>query len=121
MLLLCKGGVVDYYFMTDRGIALEIGQRFKKLRLRKNLSQEELANRAMLSISTIKSLEAGKGKLQSMIAVLRELGALDNLDSFLPDIGISPMQLAKMKGVKRQRATGKLGKKKNDKSGDQEW
>lgn len=111
---------MDYYMMTDEGITLEIGQRFKKLRLRKNLTQEELANRAMLSISTVKSLEAGKGKLQSMIAILRELGSLDNLDSFLPDPGISPMQLAKMKGVKRQRATGKLGKKSHS-NGEQEW
>ena len=112
---------MDYYMMTDEGIALAIGDRFKKLRLRKNLTQEELAGRAMLSVSTVKSLEAGKGKLKSMIAMLRELGSLDDLESFLPDPGISPMQLAKTKGVKRQRATGKLGGKKSDKSGDQEW
>ncbi|MGB3225582.1 MAG: helix-turn-helix transcriptional regulator [Desulforhopalus sp.] len=111
---------MDYYMMTDDGITLAIGQRFKKLRLRKNLTQEELASRAMLSISTVKSLETGKGKLKSMIAILRELGSLDDLDSFLPDPGLSPMQIAKMNGVRRQRATGKLGKKSNS-SKEQEW
>jgi hypothetical protein len=42
-----------------------------------------------------------------MIAILRELDALDNLDAFLPDPGISPLQIAKMQGKKRQRASGK--------------
>ena len=53
-----------------------------------------LAERALLSVGTIKSLEAGKGKLSSLVAVLRELGALEQLDGFIPPVTISPLQMA---------------------------
>lgn len=97
---------MDFYVMTDNAIMKEIGRRFRELRLRKNVTQEELAGRTQTSISRIKSLESGKGKLETMIAVLRELDGLDNLGIFLPDPGISPLQIAKMQGKKRQRASG---------------
>lgn len=94
------------YGMTDNAILEELGRRFRALRLRKNITQEELARRTMISTTRIKALEAGRTKLDTMIGVLRELGALDELDSFLPDPGISPIQIAKMKGKIRQRASG---------------
>jgi transcriptional regulator with XRE-family HTH domain len=111
---------MNYYAMTDQAIIKEIGQRFRRLRLRKNITQEELARQTLLSLSVIKALESGKGKLSSMIAVLRELGALDDLDSFLPEPGISPMQLAKMKGKERHRASGST-KSSSDAGEDSEW
>lgn len=96
---------MDFYVMSDPAIWEEIGRRFRELRLRKNLTQEELAGRTQTSVTRIKSLEAGKGKLETMIAVLRELDALDNLEAFLPDPRISPLQIVKMRGKKRQRAS----------------
>lgn len=116
------GRLMNYFSMTDDGIANEIGVRFKQLRLRRNYTQEELSKRAMISVTALKSLESGKAKLSTMIVVLRELNALDDLDNFLPDPGVSPMQLAKMKGKTRKRATGKrLHPKNNTKNGDPEW
>lgn len=97
---------MDYYTMTDKGIGAEIGSRIRALRLRKNMTQQEVAEAAGLSLNVIKALESGKGKLSSLIAVLRELGALDSLDAFIPDIPVSPLQLAKTQGKKRQRASG---------------
>ncbi|HEX9778090.1 MAG TPA: helix-turn-helix transcriptional regulator [Geopsychrobacteraceae bacterium] len=98
---------MDYYVMADVAIEKEMGRRFRELRLRRNITQEELSERAQISLTRIKSLERGKGKLETMVAILRELDALDNLDAFLPDPGISPLQIAKMQGKKRQRASGK--------------
>ena len=114
--------LVNYYSMTDNRIATEIGERFRQLRLRINYTQEELSKRALISVTALKSLESGKAKISTMIAVLRELNALDDLDNFLPDPGISPLQLAKMKGKKRKRATGKRLQPKIDKNtGANEW
>jgi transcriptional regulator with XRE-family HTH domain len=93
--------------MTDKAIAAELGKRFRTLRLRHNITQAELSERTLLSLNVIKALESGKAKLGSMIAVLRELDALEKLDEFLPEPGVSPLQLAKMKGRQRQRASGK--------------
>ncbi len=70
------------------------------------MTQQHVAETASLSLNSIKALESGKGKLSSLIAVLRELNALDSLDAFLPDVPVSPLQLARSQGKKRQRASG---------------
>ena len=99
---------MDYYSMTDNSILAEIGNRLKALRLRKNITQAQLAKATTLNIKTIKALESdGSGKITSLVGVLRELDSLDALDSFIPEIQISPLQLAKQHGKVRQRASGK--------------
>lgn len=102
---------MDFYSMTDKAIGLEIGSRLKALRLRKNLTQQQVADAATVSLNVIKALEGGKGKISSLIAVLRELGALDGLDQFISEPEVSPLQLAKQRGQKRQRASGSRGDK----------
>lgn len=98
---------MDYYSMTDRGIAKEIGDRIRSLRLRRNLTQQQVSEATALSLNAIKSLESGKAKLTTLIAVLRELGGLDDLGCFIPEVTVSPLQLARRKGRPRQRASGK--------------
>ena len=97
---------MDFFTLSDKDIEAELGNRFRALRLRKNVTQKELAEATTLSLNAIKSLESGRSKLSTMIAVLRELDGLDQLDSFIPEISISPIQLAKMQGKLRQRASG---------------
>ena len=93
--------------MTDKGIGAEIGSRIRSLRLRKNLTQQQVADRTALSVNAIKAIESGKGKLLNLIAVLRELDALFALDNFIPETAVSPIQLARQQGKKRHRASGK--------------
>lgn len=102
---------MDFYSMTDKGVLAEISGRVKALRLRRNLTQKQLSEATALSLNSIKSLETGRGKMATLVAVLRELGALDGLDNFLPEVPVSPLQLAKKGGKKRQRASGVRGKK----------
>lgn len=104
---------MDFYSLSDKGVGEELGNRIKALRLRKNITQKELAEAATLSLNAIKSLESGRGKLSTLIAVLRELGALDHLNSFVPEPSISPIQLAKMQGKERERASGERLKEKS--------
>jgi len=104
---------MDLYTLSDKGIEDEIGSRIRALRLRKNITQKELAEATALSLNVIKSLESGRGKLSNLIAVLRELGTLDHLNSFIPEPSISPIQLAKMQGKGRERASGKRLKDKS--------
>jgi transcriptional regulator with XRE-family HTH domain len=105
--------------LSDQRIAEELGNRLKALRLRKNITQKELAEATALSLNVIKSLESGRGKLTSLIGVLRELGTLDQLDNFIPEPSISPMQLAKLHGKPRERASGERLKDKS--KGASEW
>lgn len=108
---------MDYYSLSDSAIEVEIGARLKALRLRRNVTQKALADATGLSVTAIKGIEAGGGTLRTLIAVLRELRALDQLHSFIPEITVSPLQLARRKGVQRQRATGT--RRKDD--GDESW
>ncbi|MDT8387855.1 MAG: helix-turn-helix transcriptional regulator [Thiogranum sp.] len=110
---------MDFYSLSDKSIAQELGNRLKALRLQKNITQKELAEAATLSLNSIKSLEAGRGKLSTLIAVLRELEALDHMDDFVPEIPISPMQLAKMQGQVRKRASG--ARLKSQTKDESEW
>ena len=110
---------MDIYTRSDKAIARDLGERLKALRLQRNITQKELADATTLSLNTVKALEGGRGKLASLIAVLRELGALEQLESLLPADTISPLQLARLQGRQRQRASGKRGK---DSDGDPtEW
>lgn len=111
---------MDFYPLTDKAIEDELGKRLRDLRLRRNLTQQALAEATTLSLNTIKALEAGRGKLASLIAVLRELQALDGLDSFIAEPGISPMQLAKRQGKPRQRASGQRSGSSSNQE-DHEW
>ena len=110
---------MDFYTLPDRSIQQELGKRLRALRLQRNVTQQELALATTLSLNSIKSLESGQGKLSTLIAVLRELGALDQLDNFIPEISISPMQLAKMQGRVRKRASGM--RTKSTPADDSEW
>ncbi len=92
------------YEMTDKAIATEMGERFRQLRLRKNITLEQLSNRTLISINTLKALERGKAKLETMIGVLRELDALGELDNLIAPVEISPIQLIKTNAKKRMRA-----------------
>jgi transcriptional regulator with XRE-family HTH domain len=98
---------MDLYACTDKVIEEEIGERIKSLRLRKNITQNELAKATALSLNVIKSLESGRGKISTLIAVLRELKSLDQLNNFIPEISISPLQLARMHGKQKERASKK--------------
>lgn len=102
----------DPYEMSDLAISRLIGERIKSLRLRRNITQELLAERAQLSAGTVKALERGQGKLLNLIAVLRELGGLDSLGAFIPPALVSPLDLARREGRQRKQASGGRGKKR---------
>lgn len=97
---------MNFLLMSDKAIATDIGCRFKRLRLRHNLTQQQLAEAVALSLNAIKALEKGSAKLSTMIAVLRALGDLEQLNHFIPETLLSPLQLAKQQGRVRQRASG---------------
>ena len=112
---------MNFYTMTDQAIASELGQRIRALRLRHNRTQQQLAAATAMSLNVIKSLEAGRGKLSSLIAVLRELGALQELDQCIPPPLVSPLQLARNQGKQRRRASGNRQRPSTDDGGGSEW
>ncbi len=93
--------------MNDRGVLAEMGRRVQVYRLNLNLTQATVAEKAGVSRRALQRLETGEAcTLSTLIRVLRALGKLDALDSFLPEPGLSPLQLAKLRGRERKRASG---------------
>jgi transcriptional regulator with XRE-family HTH domain len=76
-----------------------LGADLRRLRLRNRLTQTELAERANVSGSAIKSLEGGKGSsLTTVVRVVRALGRTDWLESLLPpEPAISPMEILRQR------------------------
>ncbi len=103
------------YGQSDRSLLRDLGQRLKQARLRQNLSQEQLAQRAGLSRATISEYERGSStSTMTLVQVLRALGLLDELASFVAEPGPSPLDLARRQGRGRQRATGRRGAPPDD-------
>ena len=92
--------------MNTREVLTEFGARIRRLRLNRNKSQKEIAERAGIGINSVARLEDGKGAtLAHFIRVLNALDAMEHLDHFLPEPPISPIQLAKLHGKIRRRAS----------------
>jgi len=97
--------------LSDLAILEMLGERAKLERLNQNLTQVELARRAGIDRIVLTRLENGKGcTLRSLIRILRSLGKIDHLDMFLPEPGVSPIQLAQLAGRQRREASGKRGR-----------
>lgn len=95
---------MNYDTMTNQAIAAELGQRLEQLRLRHNLTQQGLATEIGITPKSYRQLVAGSGKLENLIAALRALNALEQLDNFLPAPLPSPLEQLKLQGKQRRRA-----------------
>ncbi len=94
--------------LTDDAILAELGGRFAQRRLELQLTQEMLADQAGVSKRTVERVEAGSTtQISTMIRMLRVLGLLDRLETLVPEAGLRPMDLLKLKGKARKRASGK--------------
>jgi transcriptional regulator with XRE-family HTH domain len=93
--------------MTPGEWEVELGRQLRGLRLRQNIDQRTLAERAGAALNAVKNLEAGKGaSLKSLVKVLRTLGRADWLSTLAPAVSISPLQMLKAKHA-RQRVSRK--------------
>jgi transcriptional regulator with XRE-family HTH domain len=95
--------------ITDEALLRLMGERLSALRLARNLTQRQLAEQAGLGLRTVQRLELGEAatQLSGFIRVCRVLGLVENLETFIPQPAVSPMEQLKLAGRQRQRATGK--------------
>jgi len=90
---------MNWNSLSNSAIIEEVGKRLKDYRIRRKLTQQELADQAGISIFSVAQIERGKVVTMSMfLSVLRVLRLLDNFELFIPEIGISPVELLKLKG-----------------------
>ena len=108
----------DWYAMSDKALSKTISDFVKHHRLKQNLTQKTVANKANISNSTLSLLERGETvTLPTLLQVLRTLELLHVLDVFQVQEQISPLALAKLQQKERQR----VREKKTDSTLESDW
>ena len=80
-LLKLKVNILDFKLATPEEVCLELGRRLKIQRLSKNFKQQDLADRAGVSVGTIKNLEAhGHSSLETWIRVSAALDLIQEIE-----------------------------------------
>ena len=105
--------------MTDDMVIQAIGEYVRSVRLERNMTQEQLGERAGVHRTTVRDLELGKrSTLLTLIQVLRSLDQLQTLKHFKASKELNPIELAKLEAKQRKRASGT---KSNPKSDTTDW
>ena len=87
------------YFMTNDALLQYVGKQMRQMRINARLSQQQLAERAGVSRSTVTQVENGKGmKMESVVAMLRVLNKLEILNQFETEAMVSPLLIAQRAG-----------------------
>ena len=100
----------NVYMLTDTDIQLRLAEKIRTLRLQQNYSQQELAERSGVSVSTIIRTENGQTtSVDTLVRLLRQLGKLEVLIPLLEDEPLSPTEYYRLKQAAekplRKRAT----------------
>lgn len=102
--------------MSDKALLEHIGQFVQRHRLNQNKSQDNVAEAAGISRSTLSLLERGENvRIDTFIQVLRVLDLLYIMDVFKIKEQISPLEYAKLKKQRKQASPKKTDKDNNDK------
>ncbi|MEA3413796.1 MAG: helix-turn-helix domain-containing protein [Pseudomonadota bacterium] len=107
--------------LSDEAVLSEIGKRVARRRLDLSVTQAEVAEQAGVSKRTVERIEAGaSAQMSSLIRVFRVLDLLPGLDRMVPEAGPRPMELLRLKGKVRQRASsrGRSDRSENEWSWD---
>ena len=90
---------------TSRQIEIEIGERLAKLRLSRNVTQANLAEKAGIGVRTLRRFEAGEpSTLDTFLRVAAALDLRDAILSVLPEGEIRPIERVSKRGGERKRA-----------------
>lgn len=106
--------------LSGNDIMREISRRFKQYRIAFPMTQSDLSEKSMVSLSTIKRFENGGDiSLSKMIQLMEALDLQGHLEVLIPDMSIRPSAYLE-KTRPRQRARKKQIKQSNWKWGDEE-
>lgn len=91
--------------LSDEAVTRELGQRLAALRLARQVTQAQLAEKAGISKRTVERLEDGAStQLFNLIRYLRALEMLDALEGLLPAATANPIDQLERRGRTRRRA-----------------
>lgn len=101
--------IMDIPEKSPDEIIVDLGERLRGLRLAADLTQAAVADKAGVSERSLRDLESGQGStVETLVRVLKALGAQDVIGAVAPRPAVSPMQLLRKKAPRR-RASGTRG------------
>jgi transcriptional regulator with XRE-family HTH domain len=90
---------------TPEELQQALGERLRRLRLRRDLDQLQAAAKAGISEKALRNLEAGRGStVETLLRVLKALEGLAGLDALAPPPSVSPLAMLDQ-GGKQQRVS----------------
>ena len=96
---------IDFTIAASDQIEAELCRRLVSIRLARNVTQQQLADQAGVSLRTIGRMEKGQGvSLDTFIRVLIALGIQHSLAGLLPDPAVRPMERIGRRHGERKRA-----------------
>ena len=94
---------MDSSYKTPEELQVVLGERLRALRLSRNFSQRELADKAGVSLRAWHNLESGAGStIETLLRGLKALDAVDTLDALVPQARVSPLALLKKSTLPRR-------------------
>jgi transcriptional regulator with XRE-family HTH domain len=95
----------DFATASSAQIEATLCKQVERIRLARNITQAQLAERAGVSLRTVGRLEKGEGvSLDTFIRVLKALGLHAGLAAALPDPTVRPVERVRAAGHERRRA-----------------
>ena len=103
----------DIYTLSDTQLGKRIGEKLKAIRLKRNITQQSLAEASSISLSSVKKVENGEiGSFDTLLRILRTLGMLESISALFEEDELSPSEyyeiVNKAKKQSRKRAAGRL-------------
>ena len=92
----------DIYALSNAELVKMLGRRFKTYRIRCRMTQSEMSEQTGVSVPSIRSFENGRStnvSLQVLLALMRAVGQLEQIDDLLPEIPDNPKDV--FKGLKQ--------------------
>ena len=75
-----------FNLLSSQNICADLGERARRLRLGKNLSQAQLAQMTQASLSSVRRLESqGQGSLEFLVRVMQALQVVNQLESLFEE------------------------------------
>ena len=92
--------------MANPDIIVELGKRSKEYRLTYRLTQKEAAEKAGVSLITLRQFENGKAyniNMGNFLALLRVVDCLEQMDDLMPEIPVSAYTMERIMNKKPKR------------------
>jgi len=114
----------NIYMLSDAEITNRISAKIKEIRLKQNISRQEMADNSGVSVSSIARMEDGEIKsFESFLRIIRSLGKIEVFMPMLQEEEISPNEYFKMvqSAKTKQRKRASRNNNNNNEQEDSEW